>query len=209
MTEFSTRCLAKTKYEFVTFDALRPTQLAVGMRAIQAKRDKLQAILKSPKRTKAYLDHRPLPVVVGPGGHCYLIDKHHLTLALIQSGIEGGRVDIIDDLSHMDPAAFWRTMEAEGRAYLFNEEGNRVHGTRLPQGLSALRADPYRDLAWAAREAGFFKKVSVPFSEFRWAAFFRARIEAEIVKSDFSRALRVAKRLAASRAASSLPGYLH
>lgn len=209
MTTYSSRCLAQSDLDFIPLEDLRPTQLAVGMRAIDAKRDKLRSVLASPKRTKAYLQRRPLPVVLGPGGHCYLIDKHHLSLALIHSGVEKARVDIIDDLSHMEPTAFWRTMEAEGRAYLFNEEGERVRATRLPRALSSLRADPYRDLAWAAREAGLFKKVSVPFSEFRWAAFFRARIDAQVVTSDFARALRMARQLAKTRAASSLPGYLH
>lgn len=209
MTNFAPRSIAKPKHHYVSFDSLRPTQLAVGMRAIEAKKEKLQAILASPKRAKAYLERRPLPVVRGPGGDYYLIDKHHQSLALLQCGIETTRIDIIDDLSHMDRAAFWRTMEAEGRAYLFDESGTRARASQVPKTLFDLRADPYRDLAWRARESGYFKKVSVPFSEFRWAAFFRARIDIDIITADFGKALRMAKRLAASRAASSLPGYLH
>jgi hypothetical protein len=150
-----------------------------------------------------------LPVVIGPGRQFYLIDKHHLSLALALNGVEAAYVDVIDDLSHMAPRAFWTAMEAEGRAYLFDETGTRVPPARLPRTLHRLRADPYRDLAWAAREAGLFKKVRVPFSEFRWAAFFRARIDEGTVAQAQGRALKIAARLSVTRAASSLPGYLH
>src|SRR5690606_3534568 len=105
----------------------------------------------------------------------------------------------------MEPAAFWAAMEAEGRAYLFDERGQRVRASRMPSHLSALRADPYRDIAWSLRESGAFKKLAVPFSEFRWAAFFRARIPDDLVVEDYQRALQLAALLTTTKAASTLP----
>lgn len=209
MVGISFQTTPKAKFPYLPFDALRPTQFAVGLRAVEAKRRKIQAMLKSPKRMNGFLRRRPLPVVLGPGNQCYLIDKHHLSLALVHSGVEGAYVDIIEDLSHMPRSAFWAAMEAEGRAYLFDHRGARLSPSCLPRSLSALRDDPYRDLAWEAREAGLFKKVAVPFSEFRWAAFYRTRIDTRVVTQNFSQALKLAARLSVTRAASSLPGYVH
>lgn len=209
MAGLSILTFPKTKHPFVPFEALRPTQFVVGMRAVRSKWEKIQPILKSPKRTKAYLERRPLPAVLGQGGAFYLIDKHHLSLALVHSGVKGAFIDVIDDLSHMNRREFWSAMEAEGRAYLFDDTGARLPASRLPRSLKTLRGDPYRDLAWEAREAGLFKKVPVPFSEFRWAAFYRSRIDDDVVRHDFGRALKIAARLSSGRAASSLPGYIH
>lgn len=196
------------KLVFKAFDEIRPTQVAVGMRAVAVKRAKMRPAVKCEKRLRDFLKERALPVVLGPNDGFYLVDRHHMSLALLQHGVEGAYVQVIDDLSYMEPPAFWQAMEAEGRAYLFDERGQRVRLGRMPDHLSGLRADPYRDIAWALREAGAFKKVAVPFSEFRWAAFFRARIPEDLVNENYEHALLLATRLAMTKAASTLPGYL-
>ncbi|RTL70976.1 MAG: hypothetical protein EKK41_11995 [Hyphomicrobiales bacterium] len=193
---------------YIPFAHLRPTQVAVGMRAVAAKRAKVKARAMCERKLESYLRQRPLPAVRGPNGHIYLVDKHHLGLALVQNRVDGAYVEFIDDLSHLSAQDFWAVMEAEGRTYLFDESGQRVPPLRLPKMLRDLHADPYRDLAWTLREAGCFKKVRVPFSEFRWAAFFRARIEEKVVRANYPRAVEIAAALAATKAASTLPGYL-
>jgi hypothetical protein len=193
---------------YIPFAHLRPTQVAVGMRAVAAKRAKVKARVSCAHKLESYLRQRPLPAVRGPGGSIYLVDKHHLGLALVLNRVSGAYVEFIDDLSHLSAQDFWAAMEAEGRTYLFDESGQRVPPLRLPKMLRDLHADPYRDLAWTLREAGCFKKVRVPFSEFRWAAFFRARIEEKVVRANYPRAVEMAAALAATKAASTLPGYL-
>jgi len=39
-----------------------------------------------------------------------------------------------------------------------------------------MKFDPYRSLAWIMREHHGYLKSNAPFSEFRWADFFRKRV---------------------------------
>jgi len=43
--------------------------------------------------------------------------------------------------------------------------------------------------------------------EFKWANYFRERIDPELVKNDFGKALKLALKLAKDPAAADLPGY--
>jgi hypothetical protein len=66
---------------------------------------------------------------------------------------------------------------------------------------------PYRDLAGAVRDAGGFAKTTAPFSEFLWADFFRPRISAGRIASDFDAAVRKGLDLARTTDAAALPGF--
>lgn len=191
----------------VPLDALRPTQVAVGRRAVAAKRRRLGSHAAKPRKLARYLARRPIPAVYGPGSEIFIVDHHHLSAALADSGVASAYVEILDDYSSLTPAKFWSAMEARGLVYPFDETGRRVALSRLPRGIRNLRADPYRDLAWSVREAGGFRKTRAPFSEFRWAEFFRARIDRVLVASDYKRAVTQATALARSLAAAGLPGF--
>lgn len=191
----------------VPLDMLRPTQVAVGARAVAAKRRRLGSHVRKPKKLARYLAQRPIPAVYGPGSEIYIVDHHHLSMALVQSGVAAAYVDILDDFSALTPAKFWTAMEARGLIYPFDETGRRVALSRLPRGVRQLRPDPYRDLAWSVREAGGFRKTRAPFSEFRWAEFFRQRIDPRIVTRDYKRAIALATSLARTQAAAELPGF--
>ena len=66
----------------VAIEAVRPTQFAVGYREVEERAQNI--VGKSPKKFKKYMEeHLPL-LVVGPGGIPYLIDGHHLALALLK-----------------------------------------------------------------------------------------------------------------------------
>lgn len=190
----------------VPIDELRPTQVAVGMRAVAAKRKRLARSKK--RKLHRYLARRPVPAVLGPADELYIVDHHHLSLALVQSNVSNALVQIIDDYSALSPQRFWHVMEQQGLVYPFDERGERVPLSRMPRDMSGLRADPYRDLAWSVREAGGFKKSRAPYSEFRWAEFFRTTIPTRIVDDDYERAVELATKLARSPAAAGLPGYL-
>jgi hypothetical protein len=77
---------------------------------------------------------------------------------------------------------------------------------RLPSSLLGLKDDPYRSLAWAVREAGGFVKTDKPFTEFKWAEFFRPRIPMGSGEVAWEAAVQAAIRLAKSPAAAGLPG---
>lgn len=190
----------------VPVEWLRPTQMVVGMRAVKFKRRKIEE--RSTKRIEKVLSGKPIPTVRGPDNELYIVDHHHFGLALWQSGVESAYVRVIDDISALPRRQFWRRMEASGRVYLFDEEGQRISPEHLPTCLRGLRHDPFRDIAWAAREEGGFAKSPEPFAEFRWANFFRDRIPASLVLGNYDRAISKALKLCRSREAGGLPGYL-
>ncbi|MFM1814156.1 MAG: hypothetical protein RLZ98_851 [Pseudomonadota bacterium] len=192
----------------VSIEDLRPTQMAVGMRAVVHKRRKLETRAPKRKQLDKVLSCRPIPVIRGPGDHLYMVDNHHFGLALWQAEIDSAYAVVLDDLSRLTPSEFWWRMEAEGRLYPYNETGRRVSPAKLPVSLNALRHDPYRDLAWQVRRDGGFAKADVPFAEFHWAGFFRAIIPPELASRPDRRAIKLAKEVARSAAAADLPGYL-
>lgn len=188
-------------------ELLRPTQMAVGMRSVIRKRRKLERRADDRKKIEKILIKRPIPAVLGRSGELFIIDHHHFSLALWQAQVTTVYAQVIDDLSALSPAAFWRRMEAGGWLHLYDERGRRIDPTRLPTSLNALRHDPFRDLAWDVREAGGFKKAKEPYAEFHWANFFRQHIALSAVRRDYKAAVRAALKLSRSKQAAHLPGY--
>lgn len=187
---------------------LHPTQAAVGMRAVERKQRNIEKRLAKPGRIDSYLAARPIPAVLGPGRRLYLIDHHHLALALARAEVGTACVEIIDDLARLARGAFWRRMEAQGTVHPYDETGRRIAPSELPRSLPDLRHDHYRDLAWSVREADGFAKSTEPYAEFRWAAYFRERVSKRLIRSDYDAAVARATRLARSRKARGLPGWL-
>ncbi len=196
-------------HEPVPLSEIRPTQMAVGMRVVELKRQKIQRHVESTRKLRRFLEKRPVPAVLGPGDDYYIIDHHHLSLALWQSEVDEVFVRIVGDLSDMPKRLFLRTMTAFGWLHAYDADGLRICPTRLPSTIDQMKADRYRDLAWSVREAGGFRKTHVPFSEFAWANFFRARISPTVLSRDFEQAHDQAMRLAGSPAARHLPGHVH
>jgi hypothetical protein len=182
--------------------------MAVGMRAVEAKRRKIERRAASVRKLRRYLEKRPVPAVLGPDEEFYIIDHHHLSLALWQSDVDETLVQIVGDLSDLPKGSFLSAMASFGWLHPYNAKGRRICPTRLPATLDKLRADLYRDLAWSVREAGGFVKTEIPFSEFAWANFFRRRIPAGLLSKDFDRAHERAMRLACSNDTRDLPGSL-
>ncbi len=144
----------------------------------------------------------------GPGDLLYIIDHHHLSLALWQTQVDHAYVEIVDDLSRLSCERFWARMEDDGRLHPFDETGRRIDPCTAAFAASrASRHDPYRDLAWSVRECGGFEKDQVPYSEFFWASFFRSRIAPSALRSDYDWAVARAIKLARNAQAASLPGY--
>jgi hypothetical protein len=186
----------------------RPTQMAVGMRAVAAKREKVERRAKSRRKLRRFLENRPVPAILGPGDGLFIIDHHHLSLALWQSEVDEAFVTLVGDLSHLSRHRFLHRMSGLGLLHAYDTHGRPICPTELPETLGALRSDPFRDLAWSVREAGGFAKIAEPYAEFRWANFFRTRIPRSSVRRDFDFAHDRAMWLARSRAAAHMPGYV-
>ncbi len=192
----------------VPLDHLRPTQGAVGMKAVAAKREKVERRADSSKEIVRYLEKRPIPAVRGPDMAFYIVDHHHLSMALHQSEVTEAFVRIIADLSRLPRAQFWGQMAARGCLHPFDHHGQRIPPSALPTAIRQLKRDAYRDLAWSVREAGGFIKSNQPYAEFHWANFFRARIPRTSVLRDFEHAHDRGMMLARSEAAANLPGFI-
>jgi hypothetical protein len=192
-----------------SIDLLKPTQMAVGMRSVTRKMRKVERRAGKRKKIEKLLLDRPIPAVCGPDGGFFIVDHHHFGMALCLAEVKSAYVHVIDDMSSLSHASFWRRMEADGRLYPYDEFGRRIQPSLLPPSLHALRHDPYRDLAWEVREADGFHKVAEPYAEFRWANFFREHISPTTIRRNPKDAVRLALKLCKSRLAARLPGYAH
>ena len=185
--------------------SLRPTQITVGMREVEAKR---RAWREQPARKKGdFLGRHLIPVIWGPKEQRYIIDHHHLALALHQEGVADVATTVVADLRKLSRDAFWIYLENRGWLHPYDEEGRRKSHRSLPRRITGLVDDPFRSLAGALRTQGGFAKDTTPFSEFLWADFLRRRMRRKRVQRDFGAALREALELARSADADYLPGW--
>lgn len=186
---------------------LVPTQMTVGMREVNFKRERWRK--RSSREAANYLDEIRIPVVLGPNARHYLIDRHHITRALHHEGICELTVSLVANLSALSFDEFWTILERQHWAHPFDDEGRRRCYNEMPETIENLQDDPFRSLAGAVKRAGGFAKDEAPFSEFRWADFLRCRISRGLVERDFGRALAMAMHLARGPEATALSGWRH
>src|SRR5271168_3651634 len=98
----------------VGIDDLRPTQITVGMREVKAKRQAWR--MKANKKGGEFLGQHMIPVILGPKGRHYVIDHHHLALALYEEGQKDVYVTVVADLQRLEPAAFWFVLDNHNRS---------------------------------------------------------------------------------------------
>ena len=189
----------------VPIDDLRPTQITVGMREVNAKRKAWRA--KGGDRGAEFLGRHMVPVILGPKSRPYIIDHHHLALALHDEGVETLLVTVLADLSRLKPDAFWVVLDNHNWMHPFDDKGQRRRYEEIPKSIRDLIDDPFRSLASELRLVGGFAKDTTPFSEFLWADFLRRRIDRKAVEKDFDRTLHQALELAKSHDADFLPGW--
>ena len=186
-------------------ERLRPTQMTVGLAEVATKRREWAGLSRKARRES--LDRQVFPAVLGPKDRFYIIDHHHLGLALIEESVEQVLIHLFDDLSWLAPDVFWRTMEFRSWAHPFDAQGQRRSYDDIPRRLTDMQDDPFRSLAGNVRRAGGYAKSVVPFAEFLWADFYRPRIREGLLRSEPRRALREAVKLARTPQARYLPGW--
>ena len=189
----------------VPITSLRPTQLTVGMREVEAKRKSWR---QHPDRKKPeFLGRHLVPVILGPKDQAYVIDHHHLALALHREGVTDVATTVVADLHELPRDAFWIYLDNRGWLHPYDADGRRRGYKSIPKRLTELVDDPFRSLAGELRLRGGFAKDPTPFSEFLWADFLRRRIKRHTVEEKFTKALEMAYGLAKGAEASYLPGW--
>ncbi len=185
--------------------SLRPTQMSVGLQEVRRKRDEWKT--QTATDLQKFLAQHMVPTIIGPGGAHYVIDHHHLALALHEEGVDSVFVTAVADLSRMAEDHFWNMMDFRGWTHPYDGKGRRRPYADLPKVVTGLVDDPYRSLAGVLRNNGGFAKDSTPFAEFLWADFFRPRIKVKSIKTDFQTAIGEALKLAKTGDADYLPGW--
>jgi hypothetical protein len=189
----------------VNIGDLRPTQITVGMREVEAKRKTWRA--KKGGKGGEFLGKHMIPVILGPKDRYYVIDHHHLARALHDEGVERVLVTVVKNLRRLAPDAFWFVLDNHSWMHPFDDQGRRRGYEDIPKSIQNLIDDPFRSLAGELRCVGGFAKDTTPFSEFLWADFLRRRMKRKSVEVDFGGALEQALKLAKSDDAEYLPGW--
>lgn len=123
-------------------------------------------------------------VVLGPNNQLYLTDGHH-TFSTFYDMPQGGpdltvTVYVEAKMDESEPAAFWQKMAHQGKAWLYNTEGEKIDYTAMPSkvGRASLHNDPYRAAPYFLRGGVWAKpKPAIPFVEFYWAQYIRGQAE--------------------------------
>jgi hypothetical protein len=184
---------------------LRPTQITVGRKEVEDKRKRWKA--QGIEKKMAFVEKHMVPVIVGPRGKYYILDHHHLSLALLEDGVKNVFVTVRADYSKLDRDAFWFVLDNLNLMHPFDQDGRRQPYEAIPKHVSAMVDDPYRSLAGSLRRAGGYAKADAPYVEFLWADFLRRDITKKKLAADFEGALVEALKLARSSAADYLPGW--
>jgi hypothetical protein len=184
---------------------LRPTQITVGMREVKDKQERLRE--HPAKKIGKFLGGHMIPVVRGPKKRFYIIDHHHLALALHNEGLKNILVTVVSDLSALDADAFWTVLDHHAWVHPYDTDGRRRTYADIPKSVTGLDDDPFRSLAGEIRRLGGFAKDVTPFSEFLWADFFRRRLNRKDLQKHFAQSIERAMRFAKSTDARYLPGW--
>ena len=153
------------------------------------------------------LENHWFPAVHGPYERYYIVDHHHLGLALLREEVRSVKLLVLADFASLDEATFWRMMEHHQWVHPYDARGTRQTYDAIPRRIVSMVDDPYRSLAGEVRRAGGFAKDVTPFSEFLWADFYRPRIDISLIEQDLDRAVTDAKRLSHESEARHLPGW--
>ncbi|MFT3987358.1 ParB-like protein [Aestuariivirga sp.] len=187
---------------------LRPTQMSVGYALVKFKRAGLESLRGRPSELVNFILEHPIRAVLGPKKRVYVIDHHHLGLALEREKFLSAPVDVSDDFSAHSMADFWGIMAKRGFMMLTDAEGQRHPVSSLPKRLGDLADDPYRSLAGFVRLKGGFLKTQQPYMEFQWADYFRPLILEKDISRNMDAAIKKAMALVHLPAAAHLPGYI-
>lgn len=204
--QFANILMSSHEITKVPLNRLRPTQIAAGHLEAMEKLEHIHRLNAS--ALDEYLRTHSVPVIEGPDGILYALDRHHLGLALHAAGIEYAYCQIESDVPAVSMADFWKKMHERHRVYPFDANGILRDYSQLPSCFSGLADDPYRSLAGFVRNNGGFQKDHTPYAEFLWADYFRKEIPLELMCEKFSVAIEAGMAAAKLKKAKNLPGFI-
>lgn len=189
----------------IALERLHPTQGGVGLLQVEDETAKLRG--KPADWLEKRMEKKDIPVVLGPAGAFYLVDRHHFTRALWDAGVREATVSVVGKLERED--GFWDEMLRRHWAWLYDEYGRPMAASDLPQHIYELPDYPYRTLAGALQDAGYISKAQqVYFVEFAWAQWLGERLGwRPVTRETLAQRLSEARALACEPAAAGLPGY--
>src|SRR6202045_2230657 len=138
----------------VAITNLRPTQITVGMREVKAKRKHWRETATKKNKDAEFLGKHMIPVILGPKERHYVIDHHHLALALHEEGVKDILVTVVANLSKLEKDAFWVVLDNRSWMHPFDDQGRRRDYADIPKATTDLVDDPFRSLAGELRLAG-------------------------------------------------------
>jgi hypothetical protein len=185
---------------------LRPTQISLGMREVQERREQWRE-RPDIDDLEDFLSRHVVPTVLGPKKRHYLLDHHHLVRAMMDEGVKTIMVSVTADLSELGDYSFWVVLDNRSLCHPYDGQGRRRDFDAIPKSIAKMEDDPFRSLAAELRRAGGFARDPTPFSEFQWADFLRNRIKPKNASKDFAQSLIQALALAKTRDAKYLPGW--
>ena len=183
---------------------LKPTQATVGMHEVQLKREESRSLKKSER--KELIANHWFPGVIGPGGEYYIVDHHHLGVALNLEEHESVQLTVPKDLAWLSEEPFWKTMEFSQLAHPYDSNGKRISFSQIPKSIGKLKDDPFRSLAEVTRQHGAYAKIDVPLTEFLWADYFRLHFKKAEIQKITKQLIAKANKLAKLPEARYLPG---
>jgi hypothetical protein len=179
--------------------------MTYGEREVEDKRRKWSKLDK--KKRRKDMQECLFPAVLGPKRRFFILDHHHLALALLRESVDQVQVGVVRDLSMLEPAQFWIYLDHLSYVHPYDENGERRSLADIPNSFAGMRDDPYRSLAGAVRRAGGFAKSDAPFLEFLWSNHFRRHVARSKLTRHFRKAVRESVKLALSAQSSYLPGF--
>ncbi len=197
--------IAGTALQRVKVGELRPTQMTVGLREVQRKRQDWQEARK--KLGEKFIERHMIPAIVGPKERFYVVDHHHLARALNDEGVDEVLVVVLAQLDRLPKQQFWTFLDNHSWVHPYDADGKRRSYEHIPKTIAELQDDPYRSLAGELRRAGGYAKEGTPYTEFLWADAMRQRIGRKLIDKNFDRALEQALKFAKSVDADYLPGW--
>ena len=127
----------------VRLTELRPTQMTVGMREVEERRQHWRS-LASGKKRDAFLQTHLIPVILGADDRHYIVDHHHLVVALHREGLEEMYVTVMADLSGLDKKTFWFVLDQRNWMHPFDAKGERRSYEDIPKRVDRMLDDPFR-----------------------------------------------------------------
>ena len=83
---------------------------------------------------------------MGPKQRLYVIDHHHLALALHEEGVKDILVTVVANLSKLEKDAFWVVLDNRSWMHPFDDQGRRRDYADIPKTVTDLVDDPFRSL---------------------------------------------------------------